>query len=103
LRCDGFAVAQLDGSDVGEVEARAAALGGGGTSRRRPQSPMQRWSYGAGPWPSAVWVATWSCVGSKFVDPAGSDSSARSLIWSLRRGGGPGFSTTFVVCGQPAG
>jgi hypothetical protein len=34
---------------------------------------LQR-SYGAGPWPSVVWVATWSCVGSKLVDLAGSAS-----------------------------
>jgi hypothetical protein len=96
-------MAQLAGSDVGEVDAGVAALGGGGTSRRWPRSPMQRWSYGAGSWPSAVWVVTWSCAGSKFVDPAGSASSARSSIWLLRQGGGPGFSVTFVVCGQLAG
>jgi hypothetical protein len=54
------------------VDVRAAAPEGGGTSRRRPQSPMFQRSYGTGPWPSVVWVATWSCAGSKLIDPAGS-------------------------------
>jgi hypothetical protein len=86
----------------GEVDARAAAPGGGGTLRRRPRSPMQQRSYGAGLWLRAVWVATWRCAGNKFVDLTGSASGARSLIWLLCRGGGPGFGATFMVCGQSA-
>jgi hypothetical protein len=85
---------------LGEVDARAPAPGGGSTSRRRPRSPMQQWSYGIGSWFRVIWVATWSCAGSKFVDLTGSASGARSLIQLLRRGGGPGFGATFVVCGQ---
>jgi hypothetical protein len=62
----------------GEVDARTVAPDGGGTLRRRPWSPMLRRSYEAGLWPSAVWVATWSCMSSKFVDPAGLASGVRS-------------------------
>jgi hypothetical protein len=75
----------------GQADAGAAAPDGGGKSRWRPRFLMQRRSKVAGPWPGAVWVATWGCAGSKFSSARLVRLRAmRSLNWLLHRGGGPG-------------
>jgi hypothetical protein len=61
-------------------------------------SPMMVQSYEAMLWPSAVWVASWSCMGSKFIDLAGSAWGARSLIRLLHRGGCPRICGIFMDC-----
>ena len=76
-----------------------ATLDGGGTSRRRPQAPLQRRSYGAGPSPTEVFgwrpsAARATRVSTRLVRLR----EMRSLIWLLRQGGGLGFGATFEVC-----
>jgi hypothetical protein len=56
---------------LGKLDIGATAPNGGGTSRRWLQSPLERWSYEAGPWSSTGSVGGMELHGQQVIDPAG--------------------------------
>ena len=85
---------------LGEADAGVVTPDGGGTSRRRPRSPLQRRSYGAGPSPGEVWVAIWCCTGSKCVGPAGSAPGNAEFDLVATPGRRPRIWRDVEVCGR---